>query len=125
MTQIAFVGKQHVTTLEAAYLDALGMGIALAGIELVTTPAGGAAIALAQGFEAAAGRPPRTTKLPITREDDAVLFYDDNRLYQALLGKDPSPIDERWVLLTSIKALEIYAEMVLAILADDGQEIAA
>lgn len=120
MTRIAFIGKGSVTNLEDALLDALGMGIALADIELVTTPAGGAARALARGYEAAAGRQATTKKLPVTRDEDMVLFYDDNRLYQTLMARDPSPIDSRWVLLTSIKALETYAELVLAIVAEEN-----
>lgn len=123
MTRIAFIGKRQVTNLEDAYLDALGMGIALAEIELVTTPTGGAALAVARGYEAAAGRAPRTTKLPVTREDDMVLFYDDNVLYRTLMTREPSPIDERWVLLTDIRQLETYAELVLAIVALDDKEV--
>ena len=124
MTRIAFIGKQHVTNLEDAYLDTLGMALGLADFELATTPAGGAALALARGFEAATGRQPRLLKRPVTRDVDQVLFYDDNRLYQALLAQEPSPIEDHWVLLTSIKRLELYASIALSIVAED-KDIAA
>ena len=134
MTRIAFIGKQHVTNLEDAYLDALGMALGNVllhadiewprAAELATTPAGGAALALARGFEAATGRQPRLLKRPVTRDVDQVLFYDDNRLYQALLAQEPSPIEDHWVLLTSIKRLELYASIALSIVAED-KDIAA
>lgn len=120
MTRVAFVGKAQVTKLETSYLEALGEALALADTELVTTPAGGAALALARGWSAATSRQPELSPKPITQDGlDAVLFYDDNKLYRALLDKDPTPIDGRWIVIASIKRLETFAEIAMQLVAED------
>lgn len=126
MTRAAFVGKAAETTdIESDLLSALGMAIGLAGHDLVTTPSGGAAEAVAHGYSAATGRQPETSTKPITDEIPMVLFYDDGRIYEALMKKDPSPIDTRWTLITSIDALEDITELALGHVAQRGVDIHA
>jgi hypothetical protein len=119
----AFVGKDRVAGREVAHLEALGMAVALAGGDLVTTPAGGAASAVARGFQRAAGRPAERDRVPPNTDSDPVLFYDDGNLYQKLLAKEPSPIDERWVVLTDLDRLEIFVATALFTLDSQGHPI--
>jgi hypothetical protein len=122
MNRIAFVGKTSVTQSEKDCLSVLGMAIALAGDDLVTTPTGGAAAEVADGFRSAAGRGAILTNKPILKAD-RVIFYDDGYMLQALLERDPSPITAIWGLLTSEDRLRTFAEISLYILDEKGTAI--
>lgn len=123
MSRIAFIGKGTVAGAEVDLLSTIGMAIAINGDELVTTPVGGAAAAVAQGYRAAAGRAPTRREKPTTEVDD-VIVYPDERIHAALLTREPSPLTDRWTLLTSLDQLHRFTEGALYVLTTEGKAIA-
>lgn len=123
MSRVAFIGKGAVTNAEADLLSGIGMAIAIHGDELVTTPAGGAAAAVAQGYRAAAGRVATLRAKPTEGAND-VIVYPDARIHEALVTRDPSPLTLRWTLLLTEADLNTFTEITLGILAAGGRDLA-
>ena len=112
------------SSTETDLLDALGMAIALANFELVTTPAGGAAAAVARGYRATSGRPASLRNKPIEDPDTNVVVYPDERMFAALYAREPSPITHRWIVLLTPADLESFVAATLHVIEGEGKSIA-